>query len=432
MATKLEAPITTYSEALEYISTQLPRSDEVIFRGGIGFRRAQAFFKSLGDPQNKLRVIHMAGTSGKGTTASLISSILAQHGYKVGMTLSPYVYDIRERIQLNNELISRDVFTRYLELLRPQIEKFKQTYNEVPSYFEVLIALAMKIFVGEGVEYAVIETGLGGTNDATNTTSRADKVCVLGRIGFDHVGILGHTLPAIASQKAGIIHTHNRVLALQQSPTVNRIFKDTAARKIAELNFITSEDAEVSIAELRKLNPQLWGDFNRGNVALAIATTKYLAKRDGWKFSTTKLKPAIKQLYIPGRFEILQCREKTFILDGAHNQQKLDALFQAVASKYPNQQIGVIVAMRSSKQVPKLTAAKVLAASFTDTTQDMPSDAFSPMKLATELKGRNRSLQIKIASDVETAVEKAFESPLQLWVVTGSFFILKPVRDILK
>ncbi len=167
--------------------------------------RIVPLMKLLGDPQDKLKIIHLAGTSGKTSTAYYMSALLQATGKKVGLTVSPHIDTIAERVQIDGLPLPETEFCRELGIFLDIVE-----FAEAPpSYFELLYAFALWVFERQQVDYAVVETGMGGLYDATNVASRPDKVCVITDIGFDHTHILGKTLPEIAAQKVGIVHDHN-------------------------------------------------------------------------------------------------------------------------------------------------------------------------------------------------------------------------------
>ncbi len=152
--------ITTFKQAKQFLYNQIP-STEYRFPGELGLNRTKYLLKLLGNPQNKLKVIHIAGTSGKGSTAYLISSLLLAHGFKVGLHISPHLTDIRERIQINNELITEKEFTTYVNKLIPVIEEVRKSSYGTPSYFEIQVAMAYLLYFEKRVDYAVMATGLG-------------------------------------------------------------------------------------------------------------------------------------------------------------------------------------------------------------------------------------------------------------------------------
>ena len=247
--------ITTYQQALSFIKREIPLSKPNSIRPQDSFRRAKHLLNLLDNPQDKLKTVHIAGTSGKGSTAMILAAILAAHGKKVGMTLSPHVYDIRERCQINGQLISKIDFVKSLNVVIAAIKKMANP----PSYFETMLGLALMTFVRHKVSYAILETGMGGTYDASNTITRTDKLCLLTNIGYDHTEVLGKSLPTIAKQKAGIIQPRNQVLIQPQSQAVMNVFKRVAKDKRANLRIVDAELAQ------------------QANEALAAAAARYLS-----------------------------------------------------------------------------------------------------------------------------------------------------------
>ncbi len=167
--------IKTLSQFEAYLKTRIP-TREALFVGDLGLQRAKYFMRLLGNPQNKLKVIHIAGTSGKGSTAYLTSQLLQSQGFRVGLSISPHIFDIRERIQINNQLPTEKLILGYFNQILPTIEKMEKCRYGTPTYFEILVGLAYYIFAKEKLDYAVIETGLGGRLDGTNTVTNKNKI----------------------------------------------------------------------------------------------------------------------------------------------------------------------------------------------------------------------------------------------------------------
>lgn len=409
-----------YADAIDFINN-LPRTGPQVFKGRAGLERAKQFFVLLNNPQEKLKVIHIAGTSGKGSVAMLTSSILDAHGFKVGMTLSPHVYDIRERLQLNNNLIAKTDFVRLLLIIMPAITAMSDN-NKAVTYFEVLLAMALVYFAEQKVDYAVVETGVGGLYDGTNTVSRTDKLAVITRIGKDHVQLLGSSISDIAKQKVGIINPGNYVIALCQAATVNKIIKQCANASKSSVEWVeTEQNQAVAITTLPE------------NINLAQAITKHLSARDVWELNTAVSNAAISRTVLPGRFEIIKKNHKTYILDGAHNQQKLNALIAMAKIKLPNQSIGIILAMKSSKDIPKLNGVKeAICTVFHSEGQDMPVPAADPSKLASNLKRLSPDLTTRPANSFAQALKIVQSSEIRIWLVTGSFLLLAEAKQQIK
>src|SRR3989338_6614462 len=205
--------IRTFKQAEQFLALHIPNNFQQRFPGGLGLKRAKYFLHLLGRPQEKLKIIHVAGTSGKGSTCYLISSLLASQGFKVGLHQSPHLTDVTERFQINNQIISKEELVNYLNKIIPMVNLVGKTFHGSLTYFEILIGLAYLIFYEKKIDYAVMETGLGGWFDATNVVERSDKLAILTKIGLDHINILGKTIEEIALQKAMIINEKSQAIS---------------------------------------------------------------------------------------------------------------------------------------------------------------------------------------------------------------------------
>jgi dihydrofolate synthase/folylpolyglutamate synthase len=379
----------------------------------------------LGNPQNKFKAIHVAGTSGKTSTSYYLAAMLHAAGRKVGLTVSPHVEEINERVQLNlvplPEQIYCQLFTEFMDLI--------DGLHTKPTYFELLVAFAYWIFAREGVEYAVIEVGLGGLLDSTNVITRADKVCVITDLGIDHTHILGRTLPEIAAQKAGIIRTGNAVYMYKQNDIVMRVIREVCDQQRAELVELTSK---VVPRALRKLPL-----FQRRNWSLARAVVEYVLQRDNIGLPTRPQLESSGLVYIPGRMEVLRFGEKTLILDGAHNGQKMQALIKSVKAEFPGTTFAVLFGMTRSKS-SRLDAAldaliaehpHIIITSF-DSKADGYRTGLSALKIAQYCHLKNYD-NWETVGDSESALNTLMERPEKVLVVTGSLYLLGYIRPFL-
>jgi dihydrofolate synthase/folylpolyglutamate synthase len=230
----MKEKIKNLAEFNKFILDFVPRKDK-LFPAQYGLSRTNKFLALLDNPQNKLNVIHIAGTSGKGSTAFYTSHIIKSQGFKTGLILSPHLVDIRERFQINNSLLAEKKIVSYFNKLIPIIKKFNALTDSPLSYFELITIFGFYIFHLEKVDFAIIETGLGGTYDATNCINNRNKLVVLTNIGLDHTEILGKTIAKIAHQKAGIIHYKNKVISIQQPLAAKKIIEKVARQHTAPL-----------------------------------------------------------------------------------------------------------------------------------------------------------------------------------------------------
>jgi dihydrofolate synthase/folylpolyglutamate synthase len=374
----------------------------------------------LGNPQEKYKVIHVAGTSGKTSTAYYAAALLAKTGKRVGLTISPHADTINERVQINMQPMPEAefcaAFARFLDIIQP---------SGIPlNYFQAITAFALWEFAEKGVEYAVVEVGIGGLADSTNVFAREDKICIISDIGYGHVGVLGHTLTEIAANKAGIIQLKNAVFVRAQSEEIMAPIVDRARRKQADLHTVSASAAY----EFLPL-------FQRRNFAMAHAAVTYTLARDDAPALTAGQLEQTAHIEIPARMEMHRLHGKTVILDGAHNPQKLRALIESVQDGHKGQPMAILFALTDAKQTffEKLAAELVPPQAYVIVTS-FPPDASgrygsadpAQVALALEAKG--------IAHEVVADPAEAFKTLQQrnepVLLVTGSFYLLNSIRPL--
>lgn len=382
--------------------------------------RVLPLMKAAGSPQDRLKVVHIAGTSGKTSTAYFMAGLLKTAGSKVGTTVSPHIDSVTERIQVNGAPLSEEVFCRELSDFIEIVEHAGQH----PSYFELLYAFSLWVFDRQNVDYAVLETGVGGRYDATNVTSRPDKVCIITDIGFDHTHLLGNTLAKIASQKIGIVHAHNVVFMYEQPQEVMDVVYEATKECQATVNIITEQtqpDAE-SIPDYQKRNWQL-----------AYRAYQYLEKRDDLPRLTRQALRQTKHITVPGRMDTRQIKGKTVIMDGAHNQQKMVAFIESFRKLYPGIKPAVMVSLKHNKDhediAPLLVpfANRVIVTAFS-TTQDSTIKSMDSEVLGAALREAGAK-NLQIIPDQHAALEALLDAPERVCVITGSFYLLSRVRN---
>ncbi|MCR4261056.1 MAG: Mur ligase family protein [Candidatus Colwellbacteria bacterium] len=425
--------IESFEQAYKFLVEAVPKTSSTIFKGKDGFIKSKHWMQELGNPQDTSSTIHIAGTSGKGTVAHLISAIFEEHGKKTVLITSPHAYDIRERILIGGKKLSKDNFVRLINQIMPSYLKMKES-GSPPSYFEMLMAMGFVTAANKKVNYCVVETGMGGRLDTSNTINRKDKLCVITPIGYDHTHILGNTLTEIATQKVGIAHHKQHVLSAQQAPEAMEAIQAGCDQVGA---FLTVVDPKSTLSRygldihLSELNPQLPGDHSRSNLALALESTAYVAKRDGWEIDATLVESAIRKFKVPGRFEIVQgMGNKEFIFDGAHNEQKMNALVRALEERYGKRPLGFVFA--SSKEEPgkhldilKGKAGIVILTRY----HSKELDTLRPQPNLEILANGKSILYMPNAKDVISYIKS---SDLPVWVITGSFYILGEIKNLLE
>jgi dihydrofolate synthase / folylpolyglutamate synthase len=436
----------TYSQCLEnihFIAAQTGR-----LGGEFGLERCRYLLHLLGSPQQKTKVIHIAGTSGKGSTATLISHLLVSQGFKVGLHISPHLLDIRERVQINNQLIDKDKFAKYYDQVYTAIQAVEKTYFGLPSYYETLIALAYHSFYSESVDYTVVEVGCGGLLDGSNVASGADKLCVLTPQGYDHEEIVGYDLAQIALNDAGIIHTGNQAIQYQNHHIGDEVVQNwcqihnaelTKFDPVSQIN-ITHLDLEKTVFDwtfgdlkLTNISLNIKGDFQAGNAGLALTAITVLAKRDNFELVGDKIRKTLGSVDFAGRCQVFRVQDKLLLLDGAHNPQKMKALITYIQRVLPNKQIHFLVAFKgrgkgvdhSSEMLDSIAkvATEITCTSF-EGAIDFSYVSVPPNQIYDYLTTKGLS-KIDIQPQPNKALSKILnESKADICVVTGSLYLL--------
>ncbi len=383
----------------------------------------RAIMAALGNPQNAYKVVHVAGTSGKTSTAYFLASLLHAGGAKVGLTVSPHIDHVNERVQINLLPLAEEQFCRELDEFLGLINKLRIK----PSYFELLVAFAFWEFARQGVDYAVVEVGLGGLLDGTNLVTRTDKVCVITDIGMDHTAVLGGTIEAIAEQKAGIIHANNQVFCLQQSQPVVDVFVNEAHRQNAQL-YICKEAPEHGAQNLPL--------FQRRNWSLAVQVWRFMKQRDKLTALSPEQLAKAARVHIPARMEKVQVGGQTLYLDGSHNAQKVTALVRSLKESLDGKTVAVLLGMVEDKDA---SAPEVMAQLHTLTdsiiitefagAQDMPKVSL-PIDHLADLAKAEGFTTIIAEKDAEKALTTLLTQQTDVYLVTGSFYLLNHIRPI--
>jgi dihydrofolate synthase / folylpolyglutamate synthase len=377
----------------------------------------KALMAHLGNPQDQVRVIHVAGTSGKTSTAYYAAELLRSAGKTVGLSVSPHIDTVRERTQVNGALIVEPL---YLQLMGEFMNLVVESEITV-SYFELLVAFSYWVWAKLGLDYAVMEVGLGGLLDATNVVTRSDKVCVITDIGYDHQEILGNTLPLIAAQKAGIILPSNQVFVHQQPEEVMRVFRTTCESVGATLNVV--EKATIDRANDLPL-------FQQRNLPLAYAAVVYAIDE----------KPpldAVLNLQVPGRMEPLTYKGAQVFLDGSHNSQKIGALVESFKQRYPELSPTLVASfgVGRARYIPenlallKQLSSRLIATDFSSQ-QDTKRESVDPEIIAKEADAQG--FEQRVVSGVLEAVNEAVQMGATTVLVVGSFYALAEIRSLLR
>lgn len=344
-----------YEEARVYLA-QVSKYGSVL-----GLDSIRELLKRLGNPQDTLQFIHIAGTNGKGSVLAYLSTILKEAGYKVGRYSSPTVMDYMERFQIGGKSMSEEKLGAYTELVKAAAEAMAADGLPSPTVFEIETAIAFSYFATEKCQIVVLETGLGGLLDATNIV-KSTKVCVFTSISRDHVGILGENLEEIARNKAGIIKSGAAVVTVPQREMVMEVLQKEAEEKkcslsVAEPQQIICQERSLegqhfSYKEYEDMTIHLLGNYQLENVSIVLEVISVLRKM-GMEISEQAVKCGLERTEWKGRFQILQ-KEPLVIVDGAHNKDAVKRLVENIEIYLKRKNIIAIMGVFKDKEYQEM------------------------------------------------------------------------------
>ena len=314
--------------------------------------RTQNLLSMMGNPEKKLKFVHIAGTNGKGSTAAMVASILTKAGYRTGLYTSPYIYRFHERMQIDGEQIADEDLVAIAEMLKPLADSLDQH----PREFELVCCIAFEYFARKNCDIVVLEVGMGGAFDATNVID-CPEVAVITNIGLDHTDFLGNTLEEIAETKAGIFKEGGHAVVYRGTPGVEAVFERVCAEKNVKLH---KANFEGLVNKSRSLFGQIFDCGNRKDIELPLLGEHQMfnasvvlsiidaLKEQGWKITEEQIREGLKQVTWPGRFDIVS-REPLFIIDGGHNPQCIEALVKNIQDYLTDRRVIALVGVLADK-----------------------------------------------------------------------------------
>ncbi len=396
-----------------------------------GLSRTRALLHLMGDPQDKLRFVHVAGTNGKGSTCAMTASILQAAGYRVGLYTSPYILRFNERMKVDGVDISDEELSEITEYVKP----FAESMEEHPTEFELVTAIGFEFFYRRRCDVVVLEVGLGGELDSTNVI-QPPLLSVITEIDFDHTGVLGNTIAEIASAKAGIIKTGSPVVSADNLPESAEVIA-RACRERGCVHMSPKYDAiearsfyEDGIAfryEGVDYRVPLFGKYQYRNAAMAITVAKALNDR-GLSVSDDAIREGLRQVSWRGRFERLSS-SPLFIYDGGHNPQGVTAAVNSFGALYPETKAVVLIGVMADKDYAvEIDTILPIARSFVTVRPDNPR-ALSAEKLAEKIiaQGGSAVPAATVEDGVRAAVETANgEVPV---LALGSLYMYSEIKE---
>jgi len=409
---------------------------EIRARAIARLERLRAFLTFLGNPQRQYRTIHIAGTSGKGSTSTLTASIMTASGFRTGTHVSPYLQVATEKLQIDGQIVSAERYDRLVDDMRQDIERWVASGHERPNYGEVWVAMTYRYFAEEQVDVAVIEVGAGGRFDVTNVIE--PDVAAITSIGYDHTVTLGSTLAEIAWHKAGIIKPGSIAVTAVNEPEALPVIEAEANEQGVELRRVTQgasftnvESSEqgtsfVDVASGTRFCVRLPGTFQAANAATAIAIARAF---DASRVTDDVIARGLEAARFPGRMEVVQ-HEPLVLLDGAHNPEKVASLVRNLDAIYPDRRRVLVFGALESKSFQEMLESLLPGTSTLIATA--PKVLAKPSTTAEQIAAlAPAGLPVEAIDDPVAAVDRAIEiaGPDDLVVVTGSLYLVGNVRD---
>lgn len=418
----------TSEEALEYIHS-------VCWKGAIpGLERTETLLKKMGNPEKKLKFVHIAGTNGKGSTAAMTASILRKAGYRTGLYTSPYIYRFHERMQVDGEEISDTLLAEITEYVKPLAESMEES----PTEFELVSCIAFEYFHRSGCDIVVLEVGMGGALDSTNVIE-TPEVAVITNIGLDHTEYLGDTIEKIAETKSGIFKENGRAVVYRGAPSVEAVYERVCAQRNVSLK---KADFDALVLKSHSLDGQVFdcgsrknlvlpllGDHQLHNAAVVLAVADTLIEA-GWRITEQNIYDGLRDVRWPGRFDIV-CRQPLFIIDGGHNPQCLEALVKNIQDYLAGRRVIALTGVLADKDYADMYRPVMpLVDRFVCITPPNPR-RLEAEHLASYL--RQTGAQAEAAANISAGVERAMALAGEDGVVLcfGSLYSIGAIRDSL-
>ncbi|MEA1961109.1 MAG: folylpolyglutamate synthase/dihydrofolate synthase family protein [Bacillota bacterium] len=405
-----------------------------------GLERIEALLQLMGNPQEGVPYVHIAGTNGKGSTSLMIATALMESGYRVGRFISPHLHSYFERLTVDNEEIEPERFLSYLDRVENKVPFLVDRSLSHPTEFEVLTAAAFQYFKDEDVDVAVLEVGMGGIYDSTNVI--VPEVSVITGIDFDHTGFLGDTLSEIAWNKAGIIKMETPVVVGEMKQEALGMIQEVADAKNALL--LTNQSVQIrrnrldGAVQVLDIASQRWdihgvefslaGAYQLKNLATAVVVLEVLCDK-GYHIDESAIIHALGHLKMPGRFEIIQT-EPLAILDAAHNPQGARALADTVQEYYPGREKILLCGVLNDKELGAILNPLIPNSARIVVTRPKGFRGSKWERMGRYVREQFPEVCLQEIEDISEAVRTALSelSGEQYLLITGSFYVLDEAR----
>lgn len=396
------------------------------------------FMEKLGHPEKQLKIIHIAGTNGKGSTTEMLANILTKNGYKVGKYISPHLIKYNERISVNGQDITDKEMEDIIEKLKDKIEKYNKLSGTKVTLYELLTTMALYYFKEKKCDFVVLETGLGGLYDCTNIVWTL--VSIITSIGYDHMAILGNTLEEIAIQKAGIIKENSNTVIVEQKTAIQNIIEETCLNKNNTLNAVKKADIQnksyegefltFNYKENKNIKLNLKGEKQFENASLCLETINIL-KQKGFKISEKAVREGLQAVVHKARFETIN-KKPEIIYDGGHNEEAILNFINTVNTYYKEKEKIYIISILKSKDYK--TVLKYLLKDENSTfifTNGNDEERYVSSKELYETAKRITKNEQLYQKKLKEAILYAKSQKNKVSFVVGSFYIYGDVKKIL-
>lgn len=423
-----------YQESRAYINRALKEYPSVL-----GLDNMRELMKRLGNPQDDLKVVHVAGTNGKGSVIAFLYSVLSRAGYRVGRYISPALYSYRERMEINGRKISRESFASYLTRTADVIDSMVRDGLPHPTPFEIETAVAFLFFKNENCDLVLLEVGMGGNLDATNIISNT-LLALIVSISMDHMDFLGNTLGKIAEKKAGIIKPGCHVATVSQKQEAMDVIADRCHKCHVPFTVADASGARILsescmgqtiLYEGEEYQISLAGVYQKENLVLAIKALEILG-RLGFSTTLKQRKDGLKLASWNGRFTVL-CQEPLFVVDGAHNPGAADMLADSIEHYFKGKRLIFIMGVFKDKDYRSVIAKTAHYADKIITIQTPDNDRALPARELAETV-REFHKDVKPADSIDEAVQEAFvlADKQDVILAFGSLSFIGEMTDIVK
>ena len=426
-----------YNECIHYLE------EEVGFGSVPGLERIQALCNKLGNPENELSVIHVAGTNGKGSAVAMLSSILQAAGYRVGTYTSPHLERYNERFIINGKEISDDDFAKEISLMKKMCAELEQEGQAVPTLFEIVTGAAFHYFAEQKVDILILEVGLGGKYDATNIIT-SPLLSLIMSISIDHTDFLGDSIEAIAAEKAGIIKKNCPVVLYSQTEMVYNIMWTKAQSLDAKLYCPRNAEVHISsqtlegtvfsvktdLIDIKDLKLPLLGSYQIGN-CITVLTACAVLQEKGLHLSEEMIREGLDQARWAGRMEICG-KNPLVLLDGAHNADGIKQLSASMKTYFENKKVTLILGVLGDKEYDKMAEYILPHADTVILTEPHSERKLDVFSLARSISDHSGTIY------TEKEIEKAFEKALSVTpedgviLCCGSLYMIGAMRTYIK